>query len=1045
MKSNKNGVKLLAAIAVFAMVFAGLAVVASDNTDAVGVQAPQNGDELIDTTSQDTINAAAGKFTGTATLNTGTSPYTLTLTDYSGPGFKSTSGLKIVVNGKNTITMERPNTTAGFAALYITGGNLIIDDNDDATKDSLTINVNGKSIDDGKAAARTYGIYITGGYITVDDIEFNMTVSTSDNLAFGINGPGSQNITFTNVTGSMAAGNRAIQVESSSALTFSGCEMTLAGGEKAIQAKNTGSSLVLSNSSKITLELKDTLLNAGVNDRFGAKLLSLTVSEGCTLETQGLRIIDTFSAAPEGTVVVSGGYEQGSPDVNYIAGLFLDDYTGTESAGVGTTAAGFNVTEDAGVSGIAVIGKSTVDTIDDISGTTLDDAVKDAIGTTTGGSALIKIDSGITSDSLKITDLKGKDLVLDMGDSNVTKVDITIIKDDNLVIKNINAATTVTITNGSNQASISGIANVAVKYGSVEVYVLDSVTSEQTITAVGDVLIEANIKNSGILNVTVPNGKDANIDISGVTLSGATAILNLKGGVISSDADISSIGMINLNGCKIDGTLAITGGQIEGKIDGGNLVLKGNTTLADATQITSSGKLTVSKGVTLTGNQTLTNKGTINVYGTVDPAGTGPTITNDGKIVLLDKAATIPDNITGTGVIDTSAIASYVELKGDIESVTTYGLYQTVTIIGDTTLVAGTQLTINGTLIVNEGVTLTIEDGAQLVVETSNATLTNNGTIIVESDIKSGESLKVGTTTKNGGICTGYATINNNGVISANYTKLVTDVAPNFGKSIVIDDYTNFNNNGQFIVSEDNTVTISASAAFNNSADAVVTINGIISGIISNAGSVVIDGTAGTINQVADGATVTVISQNGDLTVSDVDLKKYNSKEVTGSENKIYIDFEDTKFKSVGGIVILSEVQKDTSTGSPIYTKHLVVSGNFDGMFKDGQTGTQIVTVTGDVAVVDALVISKKIVLSGGNLEVDGTVEAEDGASVAFDKMAVSGQVIVAGASAVATTITNIDASYYKVVVITPTASTTQYFTTLDRRSQELQQPLSPK
>ena len=1033
MKTNKNGVKLLAAIAVFAMVFAGLAVVVSDNTDAVGVQAPENGDELINALDQNAIDAAktAGKFTGTATIDTDASPKTLTLNNYSGLGFMSTEALKIIVKGTNTITMERPSDETGFAAIYIKTGDLtIVDyDNDTTTEDSLSITVNGKSVDDKLSAAKTYGIYLeSSGALEVTKVKFNMTVSTADNLAFAFQGCGSKNITFTNVTGSISGGNRALQVQSNSDVKFNACNMTLTGGEKAIQAKYTGSEVQLVNSSEIELKLSDTLLNSGVNDRFGGKLTALSVDETSTLETQGLRILGEVSLAPSGTVIVSGGYEQGSPEVNYVAGLFLDNCDNEITAGVGTTALGFNVTEDAQVSGIKATGKSDVTTISTIgSGSTLDDEVKNAIGTTTGGSSLIIIDSGITDTSLKISDLKGKDLVLDMGsNNNITKVDITIAKDDNLVIKNIDAATTVTITNGSNQASISGIANVAVKYGSVEVYVLDSVTSEQTITAVGDVLIEANItKNdtAGTLNVVVPNGKEANIDISGIRLSHANAVLNLKGGNVFSETEISNAGTINFEGAKIDGTLTVAGGKVQGTIAGGNLAVKGSVSMSAALTVKSDGKLTVTKDSTFAaGSNDLKNEGTINVYGTITADSDGSKITNDGKIILLDKGANIPKSMKGTGTVDTSSIASYAELSGEIKTVTKYGVYQTVTIIGDTNFVAGTQIYIEGTLIINKGVTLTIEDGAQLAIVGSLATLENNGTIVVESDVTAAPT--GGEATGAGGFFIKNSQVVNNGAIVVECTD-----GEHVSTAVVaaISNNANFLNNGIITVAEDNKVTIEGSSVV-NATDAEILVNGEITGTIKNAGIVTVNGAIGTITNTAAGAQIVVIKSTAAFIINDDGITKYSTATFT-TNNSISTDAPAGDVKGVGGFIVTSEINK---VGTD-YVKSLVIAGAMDVTKTQAEVTAHEINLSGNILIKDELSLSKDVELTGGDLTVSGAVTALEGSNINTSSLTVTGTV-VAGSTDITVTGT-VNAAMYKVMVISP-ASTTYTYTTIENAVQ---------
>ena len=113
--SKTNGVKLLAAVMVMAMVFAGAAVVLSDSeVNAAPVQ-----NDLIDVT--------GGSLPDGATY----SGNTLTLDGYTGKGFYSSSPLTIKISGSNTIEADRAGVYAGnaYSAIYATGKITIEADN----------------------------------------------------------------------------------------------------------------------------------------------------------------------------------------------------------------------------------------------------------------------------------------------------------------------------------------------------------------------------------------------------------------------------------------------------------------------------------------------------------------------------------------------------------------------------------------------------------------------------------------------------------------------------------------------------------------------------------------------------------------------------------------------------------------------------------------------------------------------------------------------------------------------------------------------------
>ena len=185
--SKTNGVKLLAAVMVLAMVFAGAAVVLSDSE----VNASPARNDLIDVSSSSLPDGAT--YSGS----------TLTLDGYTGKGFYSNSALTIKISGSNTIEADRAGDYAdkAYSAIYATGKITIVADdaNDTSVVDSLAIKVTGVSTQTGVSES-TYGIYATGG-IDIKGVAVDIDVSTNDPLAFAIAGNGDSK--FENVTGSI--------------------------------------------------------------------------------------------------------------------------------------------------------------------------------------------------------------------------------------------------------------------------------------------------------------------------------------------------------------------------------------------------------------------------------------------------------------------------------------------------------------------------------------------------------------------------------------------------------------------------------------------------------------------------------------------------------------------------------------------------------------------------------------------------------------------------------------------------------------------------
>ena len=328
--SKTNGVKLLAAVMVMAMVVAGAAVVISDSeTDAF--YSNYYGDSIITLSSDVTENDEGYTFdqlTGK-----------LTLDGYNGTrGFYYDGSLKIVVKGSNSITVDTQavagsNNTDGtrFAAIATSSGNAIdIDgDNSDDVADKLTITVNGvtSTATNNGGSEWSYGI-LSGDALTIDDLEIDVDVGINDKFAFAIAANGAS--TFTNVTGTIDGGNRAIQVGNNK-LTLQGCDLTLTGGEKAIQANNVDSEVLIisygKTHSNIVAKLNGSYggPQSGNNDGFGVKATKLQIDANNTLTADGIRVYSTGSA--NGAATINGSVTINDYSYAFSSDVNVDGYT----------------------------------------------------------------------------------------------------------------------------------------------------------------------------------------------------------------------------------------------------------------------------------------------------------------------------------------------------------------------------------------------------------------------------------------------------------------------------------------------------------------------------------------------------------------------------------------------------------------------------------------------------------------------------------------------------------------------------------------------
>ena len=243
---------------------------------------------------------------------------------------------------------------------------------------------------------------------------------------------------------------------------------------------------------------------------------------------------------------------------------------------------------------------------------------------------------------------------------------------------------------------------------------------------------------------------------------------------ISYDGSSASFnGMVAKNGVKISaGSVEIEGDFV--KDGAGNITVTGdakivgNSTLEDGVVITVArgATLTVTPGATLTVTTPVENNGTVSVAGTVS----GP-ITNNGTVEKVNGGDLNGATITGgktTEKTDDSQKEN-INIAGIVKgTANVYDVDQIVTITGDTSLDYNAMLTINGTLVVKEGVTLTLKAGSKLVLD-SNAVLDIQGNVIVEEKYD-GEPAMIDVTS---GTVYVYRTLDVNGTLNVTKGTLV--------------------------------------------------------------------------------------------------------------------------------------------------------------------------------------------------------------------------------------------------------------------------------
>ena len=521
------------------------------------------------------------------------------------------------------------------------------------------------------------------------------------------------------------------------------------------------------------------------------------------------------------------------------------------------------------------------------------------------------------------------------------------------------------------------------------------------------------VKNGSSIDVTGANKLGTGSTGIAVAASAESVAANLKIDKTSS-VSTTSIGFLgSTSSATISGE-----GTFEGDLEKGTQSEEATFTLTD---ITLSGNNKVS-GVTVDGAYTIGEKSALLVESDAKLSGT---VTNNGTLTM-DPAAgeqsnfTLSNDSTGTtGVTGTSNAV----LGGTIDTTstqTTFGTGQIVNVVDDL-VIDGAIVTIKGVLNNDEGFSIEIINGGQLVITGALATFTNNGTISVE--VAETDASKA--TVQPLQINSGAKFVNNGTVTLESMTETDSDLMINAG---IIDNYGSIEfSDGIF----------TNAGTFNNKAGAVFTIAGTYTnqsaGKLNNEGNVVVDGVSSgdgfSVYNTAEGATVTVTSISGKITVFDSDLT--SKRELKAGDNYIALNSTD-KTESVGGVVITSTVVEYEKE----YYKTMQVSGTVDVTLGEGdaENATANFLMNGPAIVVkDTLNLGENLnpILSGDSgLYVSGTMNISEKGAADLD----SGNITVTGTivSVESITATQINAAMY----ITPATAQAQklyYYTTLDK------------
>ena len=498
------------------------------------------------------------------------------------------------------------------------------------------------------------------------------------------------------------------------------------------------------------------------------------------------------------------------------------------------------------------------------------------------------------------------------------------------------------------------------------------------------------------------------------------------------------------NIATITGSGSITGTFVlyEPEVDGNEHadVYLQTITFAGRNTITEDVQVTV-KSATVASDAILSVAGEVTLY---EEGGSTGTLTNNGKIFVISEGASIPAIIGGTGSVDSSAVQEDAYFGGRVVTENTvFSRNQIVNIVADTEL-KNALLVIKGTLVVPEGVTLTLSEGSAIWIYGAESKLYNNGTIVVASDGRSTGDGYPRTHATNKvpialGVYGGYVENNGSIYLSCEREAFIDNYSLYIEGAI-------FDNNGEIQIDEFNVLGICVKEAsagtpavgektiLNNNADATITVEGMLVGYVDNASTVVIDGTAwGYISLVTTDAAVDVISMQGYSAGLRIDneglfIKKDTYVTTTGAEkvgaaSSISLNTRERGY-SIGGFTIGTAFAYDSVT--KVYSPYIDVSGAVSGETNaDSDSNTVIevgtvalagdVRVTGTLSVSDEVDVSEKSEGSNAKLSVSGEMVLETyvAGEFAVPTVEVTGKLV--STKKIMTSVTTIVASYYEI------------------------------
>ena len=473
----------------------------------------------------------------------------------------------------------------------------------------------------------------------------------------------------------------------------------------------------------------------------------------------------------------------------------------------------------------------------------------------------------------------------------------------------------------------------------------------------------------------------------------------------------------------ITGSLSLASGDFTAP--SGGVIINENSTLSVGVNAVLTLEGTDADAVTLKSATVETNTpAAFNVYGKL----TVPDSVDEATILVTDETAT-DDSLKGTfNAYSTATISEYIIIDAtnyridgamkeaiinkDVNSSNTYSQFQTVRVTEDITISEDIKLGILGQLIIDEGASITIEDGAVLYIgamHNDQSTTSSTASVVMNGDmeIKTGGTFQV-VAGKSVDI---YGDVEVAGVFQVDTGKTTLKT----GATMTVDEpKTGDTDNGKLSVTEDFVIESGANVRIEGTFKATD---------ISNFGTITIDGTidnstAGVkISMLGNGAEVVINSAkfNTDyaadkiLTITDENLVLVKNPELKVADDRINtITIAPEKANDIIENVTIAESVTSTtdSKGNKTYYNTMDISGlvsyDSEATPASGSTGVEIKLTGGSedesgVTIAQTFSYGEKVkFVNAGKLTVSGQLNQTDSDSTQIDNE--NGTITVTGA-----------------------------------------------